>query len=177
VFELYREIVPTSKFKMEQLILLMIALAEGHDLRTSHCNTCHGALVIDPKGVWRPTCEACRFASETVAESQQHETPCPRRDSQPGSNRPCFEAFCTRLAAGGASGLPATAPYILNPSGRQINYRAEESAGGARVSFLLVALPVVGNAPLCHILLNAQYRLRRYRLHQLALRVVVIRPE
>jgi len=51
VFELYREIVPTSKFKMEQLILLMIALAEGHDLRTSHCNTCHGALVIDPKGV------------------------------------------------------------------------------------------------------------------------------
>jgi hypothetical protein len=75
VFELYREIVPTSKFKMEQLILLMIALAEGHDLRTSHCNTWHGALVIDPKGVWRPICEACRFASETVAESHQHEPP------------------------------------------------------------------------------------------------------
>jgi hypothetical protein len=62
-YELYREIVPESRLTMDQLIILVIALAEGEDLVIGHCVNCHGALLLDRLGASRRLCFACRQAA------------------------------------------------------------------------------------------------------------------
>lgn len=59
VFERFHQIVPASRFKMEQFIPLLGALAEGEDLRMGLCSNCRGALLIDPLGANRRLCFAC----------------------------------------------------------------------------------------------------------------------
>jgi hypothetical protein len=60
VFELYGQIVPQSRFTMDQFIVLVNALAEGDDLALGHCSTCHGALLMDRLGANRRLCVACK---------------------------------------------------------------------------------------------------------------------
>jgi hypothetical protein len=63
VYELYRKIVPSSRLTMDQLIVLVIALAEREDFEIVHCGNCHGALLVDRLGSDRRLCRACRQAS------------------------------------------------------------------------------------------------------------------
>jgi len=63
VYELYQQIVPESPFTMDQLIVLVIALAEGEDLMIGHCRNCHGALLLDRLGASRRLCLGCRQAA------------------------------------------------------------------------------------------------------------------
>src|SRR5580658_4916998 len=60
VFELYRQMVPRSRFTMDRFIRLMIALSEGEDLQIGHCRNCHGALLVDRLGASRRLCPACK---------------------------------------------------------------------------------------------------------------------
>ena len=59
-FELYRRIVPQSHVSLDQVILLVIALADGTDLTVGHCGQCHGALLLDPLSNTRPLCPTCK---------------------------------------------------------------------------------------------------------------------
>jgi hypothetical protein len=59
-FELYRRIVPQSHVSLDQLILLVGALAEGTDLAVGHCGQCHGALLLDPLSNTRRLCPTCK---------------------------------------------------------------------------------------------------------------------
>ena len=63
VYELYQHIVPESRLTMDQLIVLVIALAEAEDLEIAHCRNCQGALLVDRLGVSRRLCLACRQAA------------------------------------------------------------------------------------------------------------------
>ena len=46
-FELYYEVVPGATISMEQFILLVFALAERRELEISHCDVCHGILIVE----------------------------------------------------------------------------------------------------------------------------------
>jgi hypothetical protein len=67
VYELYRQIVPEAKLTMDQLIILVIALAEQEDLEIAHCRICNGALLVDRLGASRRACLACRQAAPQPA--------------------------------------------------------------------------------------------------------------
>jgi hypothetical protein len=60
VFELYRHVAPQSRFTMDQLIRLVIALTQGEEFEIGHCRSCHGALFLDRLGDTRRVCPACR---------------------------------------------------------------------------------------------------------------------
>jgi hypothetical protein len=62
-YELFRQIAPEARLTMDQLILLVIALAERQDLEIAHCRNCHGALLVDRLGASRRLCTACRQAT------------------------------------------------------------------------------------------------------------------
>lgn len=68
-FELYRRVVPGARFTMNQFLLLVAALAEGTDLELGCCSECRGALLVDPLGIKRRLCIACR---EGVSEPAEH---------------------------------------------------------------------------------------------------------
>lgn len=60
VFEVYRRVAPESRFTMDQLIRLVIALTERQEFELGHCRNCHGALLLDRLGDGRRVCPACR---------------------------------------------------------------------------------------------------------------------
>lgn len=60
VFEIYRQVAPESRFTMDQLIRLVIALTEQREFEIGHCRNCHGALLVDRLGNSRRVCPACR---------------------------------------------------------------------------------------------------------------------
>jgi hypothetical protein len=65
VFELYRQVAPQSRFTMDQLIRLVMALTEGEGFEIGHCRNCHGALLFDRLGDHRRVCPVCREDSRT----------------------------------------------------------------------------------------------------------------
>ena len=75
-FELYRRMVPGARFTMNQFLLLVAALAEGSDLELGCCSECRGALLVDPLGIKRRLCIACRDTpSEPVERSNRLQSP------------------------------------------------------------------------------------------------------
>lgn len=60
VFEVYRQVAPDSRFTMDQLIRLVLALSEQREFEIGHCQNCHGALLLDRLGEVRRVCPACR---------------------------------------------------------------------------------------------------------------------
>jgi hypothetical protein len=70
VFELYQQIVPQSRFTMDQFIRLAIALTEGGYLEMGHCTTCHGALLVERLVPSRRLCLACQQDALSAAEAQ-----------------------------------------------------------------------------------------------------------
>jgi len=77
-FELYRQIVPQSRFTMDQFFALVEALSEGEELHIAHCRTCHGALLTDRAATRRMLCLACLEDSlGRSAEPQAEAQPAP----------------------------------------------------------------------------------------------------
>jgi len=70
VFELYQQIVPQSRFTMDQFIRLAIALTEGGYLEMGHCTSCHGALLVERLVPSRRLCLACQQDALSAAEAQ-----------------------------------------------------------------------------------------------------------
>jgi hypothetical protein len=94
VFELFHQIVPASRFKMEQFIPLIGALAKAEDLGIGHCSNCHGALLIDPLGNNRRLCVACEQDSPKSARRSPRTAPAsaPAAACLPPARAPSEEA-------------------------------------------------------------------------------------
>jgi hypothetical protein len=60
VFELFRQIVPQSRFTMDQFIRLAMALIQEGELEIGHCSSCHGALLLECSVATRRLCLACQ---------------------------------------------------------------------------------------------------------------------
>ena len=60
--EIYRRIVPSSTFTMDQFILVTVSLAEGTEVELRHCSHCHGSLLLDKRPNERALCPWCRDA-------------------------------------------------------------------------------------------------------------------
>jgi hypothetical protein len=74
VFESYRQLVPQSRFTMDQFIRLVLALADGHELVIGHCADCHAALLLDRLGLERRICPTCREDSFIHGSSEKSST-------------------------------------------------------------------------------------------------------
>lgn len=74
VFEFYRQLVPQSSFTMDQFIRLVLALADGHELKMGHCANCHAALLLDRFGAERLTCPTCLEDSLKHGSSEKSST-------------------------------------------------------------------------------------------------------
>jgi len=75
VFELYRQIVPHSRFTMDQFIRLTIALTQGTELEIGHCGSCHGALLVERLVARRRVCLACQQDALSAASEPPPRNP------------------------------------------------------------------------------------------------------
>ncbi len=75
VFDLFHQLAPQSRFRMDQFIPLVTALAAGEELQLAHCSNCHGALLIDPLGTDRRLCLACEEDSLKKARRPRRTPP------------------------------------------------------------------------------------------------------
>src|SRR5947199_193696 len=66
---------PQPRFTMDQLFVLVSALAQGEDLVIAHCSTCHGALLMDRLGANRRLCVACKQDSLRKTVSARSDQP------------------------------------------------------------------------------------------------------
>jgi hypothetical protein len=62
-FEIFQKVAPESTLTMDQVILLVTALASGEELMVVHCGNCHGALLVDRMGLKRRLCRSCKRTS------------------------------------------------------------------------------------------------------------------
>jgi len=88
VFELYQQIVPQSRFTMDQFIRLAIALTQGGHLEMGHCTSCHGALLVERLVPTRRICLACQQDALTASRAGPDE-PRTQADVEPA---PCGAA-------------------------------------------------------------------------------------
>jgi hypothetical protein len=75
VYELYRQIVPQSRFTMDQFIRLTIALTQGGELEIGHCGSCHGALLVERSLATRRVCLACQQDALSASSESRPQTP------------------------------------------------------------------------------------------------------
>lgn len=75
VFDLFHQLAPQSRFRMDQFIPLVTALAAGEELQLAHCSSCHSALLIDPLGTDRRLCLACEEDSLKKARRSRRTPP------------------------------------------------------------------------------------------------------
>lgn len=69
-FEFYQSVIPHSRVTLEQLILLVTALAEGSEVSFAHCTACHGLILIERVDVRRRLCTFC--ARDSVRRAGWH---------------------------------------------------------------------------------------------------------
>ena len=74
VFELFRQIVPQSRFTMDQFIRLAIALIQGGELEIGHCASCHGALLVERLVASRRLCLACQEDAFSASSESRPQT-------------------------------------------------------------------------------------------------------
>lgn len=74
VFELYQQIVPQSRFTMDQFIRLAIALIQGGYLEMGHCTSCHCALLVERLVPSRRICLVCQQDALTASRVGSPET-------------------------------------------------------------------------------------------------------
>jgi hypothetical protein len=75
VYELYRQIVPQSRFTMDQLIRLSLALTQGGELEIGHCTSCHGALLVERLVASRRVCLACQQDALSASSEGRPQNP------------------------------------------------------------------------------------------------------
>jgi hypothetical protein len=68
-FELFRAVVPQARLTLEQLVLLILTIAEGDSWGIDHCTRCHATILIDRLGVApRRLCAYCTPTAESGVE-------------------------------------------------------------------------------------------------------------
>jgi hypothetical protein len=59
-FEIFRRVVPESRFSIDHFILLALSLAEGEELEVGHCNHCQAVLLLDRLSTRPRQCQSCK---------------------------------------------------------------------------------------------------------------------
>jgi hypothetical protein len=75
VYELFRQIVPQSRFTMDQFIRLTLALTQGGELEIGHCTSCHGALLVERSLASRRVCLTCQQDALSASSESRPQTP------------------------------------------------------------------------------------------------------
>jgi hypothetical protein len=58
-FEVFREVVPQARLTLEQLVLIVFAIAEGKQWSLGHCTRCRAVILVDHLSVTRHICAYC----------------------------------------------------------------------------------------------------------------------
>jgi hypothetical protein len=65
-FEIFREVIPQARLTLEQLVFLVLVVAEGKSCRIDHCTRCHATILIDRLGAPRVLCGFCGPEEESL---------------------------------------------------------------------------------------------------------------
>ena len=71
VFELFQGLVGSSEFTLDHAILLIVAVAQGTELRLGHCTDCGGAMIFDPEALSRRMCSHCAAEPQVSHEESR----------------------------------------------------------------------------------------------------------
>lgn len=83
LFEFHRTSCPTASVNFDQLLLLARGLQIGKSIVLGRCTSCGAALVQDPLGLTRSTCDTCRHPRPSNGGAQ----PADQKRSTDCSNR------------------------------------------------------------------------------------------
>ena len=79
-FETYRAMVPYARLTLEQVILVVFALAEGNEWRLERCAGCRAVMFVDLLSIARRVCTGCRalpaaaeLVNEPIASSEMQQ--------------------------------------------------------------------------------------------------------
>ena len=74
-FELFAHVVPQARLSLEELILLVLTVAEGDSWVLDHCTSCHATILHDQLSLKRRLCERCEpFQGSETSEFAVQET-------------------------------------------------------------------------------------------------------
>ena len=59
-FDVDRRLFPSGQMSIEQVILLVTALADGSEIELSQCTECHGVIIVDRLSLRRRICTHCK---------------------------------------------------------------------------------------------------------------------
>jgi len=68
IYDLYRALVPAASMTMDQLISLLLSLADGERHDIGRCCDCSGVILVDPFGKERRICMHCVLEARQAAE-------------------------------------------------------------------------------------------------------------
>jgi hypothetical protein len=68
-FELYRQVVPQARLTLEQLVLLVLTVADGESWVVDYCTSCHATILTDRLSPSRRLCARCEPLAGAKTES------------------------------------------------------------------------------------------------------------
>lgn len=88
-FEIFREVIPQARLTLEQLVFLVLVVAEGKSCRIDHCTRCHATILIDRLGAARVLCGFC--GPEEEAQVLAPSLPYPDLPTEVETEVPCLQ--------------------------------------------------------------------------------------
>jgi hypothetical protein len=70
-YEMYHSFVSPSEITLDHAALLIVALAQGTQLRIAHCTSCGGAILFSPLDASRRICSYCRSGAEKATSNRR----------------------------------------------------------------------------------------------------------
>jgi hypothetical protein len=67
-YESFLSLVGSTEISLEQAVLLLMAVAQGTELRLGHCVQCGAAIVFDPRFARRRSCGRCDAKAPSIEE-------------------------------------------------------------------------------------------------------------
>jgi hypothetical protein len=65
-FELYQQLIPKPQITLDQLMILVTALAQGEEVALVHCTVCDGAMLIALLRAQRRVCAHCALLTASI---------------------------------------------------------------------------------------------------------------
>ncbi len=97
--ELFRVVVPHARITLDQLVLLVVSIAEGTEWGIDCCPRCGALIVVDRLSIERAICEDCqrgheRRRSRESEESMAPENPGPTKTNEASLDGVQLDLFC-----------------------------------------------------------------------------------
>ncbi len=84
VFEAYQACFPPSDLEFEQVLLLVVGLAEGDAIKLGSCGKCGGTILIDPLATRRRLCSYCHLMVGVINREKLDGSTQPPGEGPPG---------------------------------------------------------------------------------------------